>query len=204
MMVRAGGVDVLVDPGTYDYFSFPEWRRYFRSTRAHNTLALDGADQSSQLGLFLWGHRAVARCIDWRPRPGGGIVAGEHDGYRALPVPATHRRTLDLDRATRTLTIADDVLSEGAHDLELSFHFSEQCDATLDGHRVAVAFPGGWAVLRFDERLVVTLSKGGEIGQGGWVSRGYHRKAPAWTARGTLRASTNVTIHTRLQFGELK
>jgi len=59
-------------------------------------------------------------------------------------------------------------------------------------------------VLLFDERLAVTLSKGGEIGQGGWVSRGYHRKAPAWTARGTLRASTAVTLQTRLQFGELK
>jgi len=204
VMVRAGGVDVLVDPGTYDYFSFPEWRRYFRSTRAHNTLAIDGADQSAQLGLFLWGHRAVARCLDWHPRPGGGTVSGEHDGYRVLPVPATHRRTLDLDWATRTLTITDDVSSAGAHDLELSFHFSEQCEATIDGQHVAVAFPGGGAVLLFDERLAVTLSKGGEIGQGGWVSRGYHRKAPAWTARGTLRGATTVTLKTRLQFGELK
>jgi predicted RNase H-like nuclease (RuvC/YqgF family) len=59
-------------------------------------------------------------------------------------------------------------------------------------------------VLVFDERLTMTLSKGGEIGQGGWVSRGYHRKASAWTARGTLRASAAVTLQTRLQFGELK
>jgi len=102
------------------------------------------------------------------------------------------------------LTITDDVSSAGAHDLELSFHFSEQCEATIDGQHVAVAFPGGGAVLLFDERLAVTLSKGGEIGQGGWVSRGYHRKAPAWTARGTLRGATTVTLKTRLQFGELK
>lgn len=30
--LRAFGSDVLVDPGTYDYFSYPTWREYFRST----------------------------------------------------------------------------------------------------------------------------------------------------------------------------
>ena len=56
--LRAFGTDVLVDPGTYDYFTHPEWRRYFRSTQAHNTVEVDGLDQSQQLGLFLWGARA--------------------------------------------------------------------------------------------------------------------------------------------------
>jgi hypothetical protein len=56
--VRAFGRDVLVDPGTYDYFSFPAWREYFRSTRAPPRLVLDGLDQSSMLGPFLWGRRA--------------------------------------------------------------------------------------------------------------------------------------------------
>jgi hypothetical protein len=201
--VRAGGVDVIVDPGTYDYFSFPEWRRYFRGTRAHNTIAVDGADQSAQLGLFLWGHRASATCLEWRPRPGGGIVTGEHDGYRALPVPVTHRRTLDLDRQSRTLTIADALMSGGPHDVEVSFHFSEACEAIADGHQVIVVFPGGRAVLALDERLTVTLTKGGQSGQGGWVSRGYHRKSPAWTVRGKFRAPSSVTLECRICFDAL-
>src|SRR6185436_14954164 len=111
--VRAGGVDLLVDPGTYDYFSFPAWRQYFRSTRAHNTITVDGHDQSELLGSFQWGRRASARRLDWRPRPGGGAVAGEHDGYRRLPSPVTCRRSLDLDRPSRMLTITDEIESEG-------------------------------------------------------------------------------------------
>jgi uncharacterized heparinase superfamily protein len=200
VMVRAGGVDVLVDPGTYDYFSFPEWRQYFRSTRAHNTVAVDGMDQSVLLGSFLWGRRASATCLDWRPRPGGGSVAGEHDGYRRLSSPATCRRTLDLDQPSRTLTMTDEISSDGPHDLRVFFHLSEHCDARLDGHRVTLDFPGGHAVLTLDERLTTTLSRGDDIG---WVSRGYHRKAPAWTVSGTMRGVRSLTLGCQLQIGEL-
>ena len=69
--LRAFGEDVLVDPGTYDYFTHPEWRRYFRSTRAHNTVEIDGLDQSTMDGPFLWGQRATARCLGWEPTPRG-------------------------------------------------------------------------------------------------------------------------------------
>jgi hypothetical protein len=201
--VRAAGVDILVDPGTYDYFSFPEWRRYFRSTRAHNTVTIDGVDQSEQLGLFLWGHRASARCLDWRPRPGGGVAAGEHDGYRRLEAPATHRRRLDLDRSTRTLTIVDEIASGGAHDVDVSFHFGEQCDVRADGARLSITFPGGTSTLALDSRLTLSLIKAGEPEQGGWVSRGYHRKSAAWTARGTLRGVASATLTSTLTIGPL-
>ena len=42
--VRHGGVDMLADPGTYCYHGEPEWRAYFRSTIAHNTLELGRAE----------------------------------------------------------------------------------------------------------------------------------------------------------------
>jgi hypothetical protein len=44
--VRHGGVDILADPGSYCYHGETEWRAYFRSTLGHNTLELDGANQS--------------------------------------------------------------------------------------------------------------------------------------------------------------
>ena len=201
--VRAGGVDLLVDPGTYDYFSFPEWRQYFRSTRAHNTITVDGQDQSELLGSFQWGRRASARRLDWRPRPGGGAVAGEHDGYRRLPSPVTCRRSLDLDRPSRMLTITDEIESEGRHDLAVFFHLSERCTARADGRRVTIDFPGGQAILTLDERLALRLVRGGDAVGIGWVSRGYHRKTPAWTVAGTIGGVASITLRTQLQIGEL-
>lgn len=48
-----GGKHVLTDSGTYSYNLNKNLRRYFRSTRAHNTAFL-GADQSTQVGSFRW------------------------------------------------------------------------------------------------------------------------------------------------------
>jgi hypothetical protein len=203
VVVRAGGVDVLVDPGTYDYFSFPEWRQYFRSSRAHNTVTIDGRDQSVQLGSFLWGRRASAQCLAWQPRPGGGSVAGEHDGYRDMPAPVTCRRTLDLDRPSRMLTITDEISSTGTHDVSVFFHLAERCAAKADGNTITIDFGVGHAVLVLDDQLTASLSRGGTVGEGGWVSRGYHRKTPAWTITGTIRGATSLKLHTRLRFGEL-
>lgn len=198
IVVRAFGVDLLVDPGTYDYFSAPEWRRYFRSTRAHNTVTLDGEDQSVQLGSFLWGRRAAARLIRWTPRPGGGIVEGQHDGYAAEGAGAICRRALDLDRASRTLTIADEIVAEGPHDVAVFFHLSEQCDIRQKGHRISIDCGPGRAVLSLDDRLAVSTSKGAGVDAGGWVSRGYHRKAPAWTICGRVRSAGQIAIRSLL------
>ena len=201
--VRAGGVDLLVDPGTYDYFSFPAWRQYFRSTGAHNTVMIDGQDQSDQLGSFLWGRRANARCIDWRPCDGGGTVVGEHDGYGRLADPVTCRRTVDLDRQSRTMTIVDEISSRDPHDVAVLFHLADHCDARVDGHDVHIRFSAGRAVLRLDPQLAVTLSNGGDAPHGGWMSRGYHQKTRAWIVAGATRSAGPLTLQTRLEISKL-
>ena len=193
--VRAFGVDMFVDPGTFDYFTYPEWRQYFRSTPAHNTVGIDGQDQSVLLGSFLWGARANARCIDWQPRDGGGTVAGEHDGYTRLPDPVTCSRSLTLDPSTRTLRIVDRVSAKGRHQVALYFHLSEFCAVEKRGSDVHIDCGEGRAVLRIAGGLNIELNRGGGPEQGGWVSRGYHRKAPSWsiTARTETDGSAEFT-----------
>jgi Heparinase II/III-like protein/Heparinase II/III N-terminus len=200
--LRAFGTDVFVDPGTYDYFSFPRWREYFRSTRAHNTVVIDGADQSVMLGPFMWGARARARCLRWEPRPDGGAVAGEHDGYTRLGDPVMHRRTLELDGRSRVLTLRDEIAARGRHDVEACFQLSEHCIAShAGGHRYEITAGGGTVTLEVDPRLSVTALSGSEDPPGGWVSRGYHRKVPSTTlvSRGESRGTT--TFVTRVQIG---
>lgn len=194
--LRVRGHDVLVDPGTYDYFSFPAWRQYFRSTRAHNTVAVDDQDQSVMLGPFLWGARAQARCLAWAPAGEGGRVAGEHDGYRRLADPVVHRRTLDLDARTRVLVVRDDILARGSHAIAIHFHLAEDVAISAVGpNRFRLTVGSTTATLELDANLTAETLAGSEDPIGGWVSRGYHRRTPATTliARGQSRGASTFT-----------
>jgi hypothetical protein len=96
-----GGNEFLIDPGTFCYHSSGLWRSYFRGTAAHNTVRIDGEDQSVAGGPFLWRH--VAHCqAEYVVENSEFIeVQGFHDGYRRLVDPVIHRRNL---RKTMTLS----------------------------------------------------------------------------------------------------
>jgi uncharacterized heparinase superfamily protein len=177
-VVRVGGRDLLVDPGTYDYFSFPEWRTYFRGTRAHNTIMIDDQDQSPILGSFMWGTPAACRCVAWEPSDDGGRVVGAHDGYMRLSDPVRHQRELKLSGDEGRLTIRDQIFARGKHAARMMLHFAEGCRVTrADGNRFVIELADGTHVLSLDRTLVVQVIEGGSEPGGGWVSRGYHRKS---------------------------
>ena len=199
VMVRAFGDDLLVDPGTFDYFTYPEWRRYFRSTSAHNTVAIDGTDQSEMRGLFLWGRRANTRRTEWLDDSVRPAVAGEHDGYSRLTDPVTHSRRLELDRPARILSIVDTITAAGAHDVCLSFHVAESCTVEQDGQVVRIRAPRGTARLVLDPALSVAVLRGSTNPPGGWVSRGYHRKLPAATVVASARLRGTTSLSSRLE-----
>lgn len=192
-ILRAGGHDVFVDPGTYDYFRYPQFRNYFRSTRAHNTVMLDDTDQSEMLGPFLWGARANARCLTWEPRDNGGRVSGEHDGYTRLEDSVLHRRTLDLDGEFGLLTIQDDIEAQGQHEVAIFFHLAEDCEIREVGaHRYKITVHENTVVLQLDEKLKVDILTGSEEPISGWVSRQYHQKRTSATivCRSATKGST--------------
>ena len=139
--VRYGGVDVLADPGTYCYHGEPAWRSYFRSTIAHNTVELDGQSQSSDGGPFLWLRHANAREIDVRDVGERAEWTAEHDGYPSLDPPARHRRSVRLDRASRSIDIVDEI-DGGGHDLRLAFHLGPEVEVELDGASAILRWPG--------------------------------------------------------------
>lgn len=198
--LRAFGVDVLVDPGTYDYFTYPVWRNYLRSTRAHNCVVVDDVDQSEMLGPFLWGTRANAHCLRWEPQSQGGSVSGEHDGYTRLADPVIHRRTLELDSASGTLTIRDEIDARGSHAIAVYFHFSEFCTVLStrnSGYEIAVG--DGHVVLEMDPALSHETLTGSEAPIAGWVSRGYHHKTPATTIIGRTASHGKMTLVCRVK-----
>ncbi|NLX21146.1 MAG: hypothetical protein GXY55_05660 [Phycisphaerae bacterium] len=183
--VRSRGKELLVDPGTYDYFSHGQWRDYFRSTQAHNTIVVDGADQSEMLGPFLWGKRASSRCLLWHPVDNGGSVSGEHDGYARLPGRVMHRRTISLDGSIRRITVEDSLTGDGPHQATISFHLAPGCTvfSPATGQYVA-RWQHNTLSLSFSDVWAVSVVQGSEHPILGWVSRAYHQKCAAPTVIG--------------------
>lgn len=190
----------IADPGTYTYHREHSARDYFRGTRAHNTLTINGADQSQIGGPFMWVKSANAKMEE--PIEQGAVVrvAGEHDGYEQFGV--LHQRELLLDRNADTLEITDHIQIGSADEttLELNFHFAPDVVLTLEDGIAVATRPDTTDALRMDLAgdWAWCLYKGSESPMAGWYSPKLGRKVPAWTLRGTRVSRESQTVVTRL------
>jgi hypothetical protein len=200
--VRYGGVDILADPGTYCYHGESAWRSYFRSTIAHNTVELGGRSQSRDGGPFLWLRHASAREIDIRDFGEVTSWTAEHTGYTILDPPARHRRTVRLDRASRTIDIVDEIDSD--HDIRLAFHLGPDVRVELNGASAVLIWPGAarpvTARLELPGRLQWRVHRGESDPILGWYSSGLGRRIPTVTLLGRGRSAAGEQLSTQLRF----
>ena len=200
--VRYGGVDVLADPGTYCYHGEPAWRSYFRSTIGHNTVQLGGQSQSREGGPFLWLRHASARELGVRDIGDAVEWSAEQDGYRVLHPSATHRRTVWLDRVSRSIDIVDEIHG-GPHDVNLAFHLGPEVEAEIDDGCSILRWPRastpGAARLELPP-LRWSLHRGETDPILGWYSPALGRRVPAVTLIGSGRSVPGESLLTRLEF----
>ncbi|MFD5124017.1 alginate lyase family protein [Streptomyces sp. NPDC058385] len=195
--VRHDGVDVLADPGTFCYHGQPEWRQYFRSTLGHNTLQLDGGDQSVSGGPFLWTRQARSRVLaaDTSNASGTGVVrwSAEHDGYQH----SVHRRRVELTAESQELRVVDEVRGPG-RDVRLAFHLGPAIAADLVGNRAVLTWikdgEGRSAVLDLPGQLSWQAHRGESDPPLGWYSAGFGRKEPTTTLVGTGSADGTALL----------
>lgn len=88
----ADGRAVIADPGSYAYTG--EWRDVFRETAAHNTVEVDGTPQCEFWGDFRAAFRPSVSPARVRRHGPIVVVTASHDGYRRLPDPVVHHRTI--------------------------------------------------------------------------------------------------------------
>ena len=176
------GHDVLVDTGrfVYDNSSWLDWAAYFQSTRAHNTIGVDGLDMGSLpdtpptvRGIRSYCHRADDNtnlaCVDL-----------SHNGWSFLDEPVFHRRRV-LWLKPDIWLVDDMVTGSGTHDFALCFNFAE---GTLDavGDSLTHRFKTRDTVITcqplITEGLSAEVFEGSEDPKAGWISYGYSIKHP--------------------------
>ncbi|UGQ47652.1 heparinase II/III family protein [Massilia endophytica] len=200
--LSAGGEELLVDPGTYAYHTQKAWRDYFRSTAAHNTVQVDGMDQSEIAGNFMWLHKANARLLAHDVSGGVQVFEGEHDGYRRLADSVLHRRKICFDSNRNVVVVKDILESSNDHEVVLHWHFAEGCavEKTPEGLRAAGS--------RVSMNMKCGLGEGAELLRcseapiGGWISRRFDEKTTITTAawRGRIRGTAEIVTEIALQW----
>ena len=205
--LRMGGVEILADPGTYCYHGEPRWRSYFRSTIGHNTVELLGRDQSISGGPFLWTKQADAEIVAVDGLEEASPVArwvAEQMGYVVQGGPV-HRRTVTLIRASRTLTIQDEMIGGRCEAVpaRVAFHFGPDVDCRLCQGTAHLSWRGGTAELELPERLKWTLWFGEQTLPFGWFSRSFGIKVPTFSLLGTGVARVDSPLISTLVAGKI-
>ncbi len=204
--VRHGGVDILADPGTYCYHGDPDWRHYFRSTLAHNTIEIDGRDQSDPGGSFMWTRHATTRRCGLEPvGPGSTRWAAEHDGYRTRDRPVRHRRQVDLHEVGRRLQITDDLWSHGSHLARVAFHLGPEVTAHQDGTALLLTWTGpdgspAQALLDLPVEAAWSTYCGSNEPILGWYAPRFGQKVPTTSLIGELAFRGHVELTTTIRF----
>ncbi len=116
------GRRLIIDSGVSDYFKDPATRNYFRSTRAHNTVVIDGEEQSQIWDVFRVARRARPRQAHWAEDDNLQWVSASHTGYERLTNPVFHNRKIAYVDS-RFWIIIDKLTASGQHVAESFIHF---------------------------------------------------------------------------------
>lgn len=199
--LSVAGKEILIDPGTYAYHTQKKWRDYFRGTSAHNTVRVDGLDQSEIGGNFLWLHHANARCHQYRTNSTRDEWVGSHDGYMRLAQAVRHRRRIMLDKVADSIRVEDILEGKGRHDVEIFWHFAESCEISEEANTWCARCGGAWAEFHFHKGLSVRLVKGSEEPALGWISRKFDEKQQVNAIVCEGRTEAGKSLVTEIRYG---
>lgn len=147
------GCTLVVDPGCYIYTADYDARNWFRSTGAHNTPAVDGAEINRFNPKLLWrlSNDAVPTIRHWSTSDDIDLLVASHSGYQRLSTPVTPVRGYMLERSTNRLFVADGFEGEGEHDVQVPYTFAPDTALT----NVA---PGLWHMSKSGQHFSLVVS----------------------------------------------
>ena len=162
------GRRVIVDSGCCRYEDRPI-RQYNRGNAGHNSVTIDGQNQSEVWAAHRCARRAYPTLEAFQEDPDGALLfIGSHDGYRRLPGRPVHQRTIRWQG--NLIRIDDRIKGTGRHHLVSTLHIHP--DMELDNRN------GGVVVSHADRPLARIQARGREIVeiQTGWYCPEFSRQ----------------------------
>ncbi len=212
------GMNTARDAGTYLYNADPPWDNRLISAAVHNTVTLNGQDQMTRAGRFLYLDKAQAQILAEERTDDGSLklVSAQHDGYRRFG--AIHKRTV-IAQDDGLWIVEDDIIPADGQKLEVThearLHWllpDWQYDFQEEDGQLQIFSPDGWIILSvsgnpFSARYM--LVRAGEILFGdnqqihpawGWYSPTYAAKKPALSFSVTVKSSLPIRFRSEWRF----
>ena len=126
-VLGAYGTCFIVDPGTYTYFGDFKQRRYFKSTKAHNSVVVDDKDPVDLKEIFELSHVPFARIQDCVTNDKCDMIVAMHNGYKSV----SHVREVFFVKPEYWIII-DLLEGDGEHVYDLYFHLDHGVDLWCD------------------------------------------------------------------------
>jgi hypothetical protein len=194
------GREFIVDAGTSVYNGANDWRTFFRSTSAHNTVVVDGASQCDPRGTFTWKTEANVRVRKQIMIPEIDYVDAEHDGFAAAK-GITHRRRLVSVRPNYWIVL-DELLGRGEHDFDFLYHFASETRLNVLGDenrgevdcRASIGDTGVQLFMYGSEPTRAEAVCGETKPIQGWVSQCYGDRHPSPVLRASIRGTPPVSM----------
>lgn len=201
--LSVGGREILVDPGTYAYHTKKEWRDYFRGTSAHNTVRVDGLDQSESGGNFMWLRKAKTICEEWVDETGVQRIRARHNGYERLIDPVSHEREIRFEAGSQRIIVEDLIECADTHSIERAWHFSEDCEVVIDGTQLRVRNQEKDIQISLAQDCMgqIDMYQGSEHPIYGWISRHFDHKLPTITVVERMDISGPTRLVAKIECG---
>jgi hypothetical protein len=196
-VLHINGRDVFADPGTYSYHTDPEWRKYFISTLAHNTVCINGENQAVFGGSTLWVTRFHTQILEIFHDDLWDRVYASHDGYKSLGI--RHSRKIELNRKTNDILITDflDTSAASEYRVEIPFHLSPYFTVTKERENSFIIKNGTTKVrLQCDPQLISEPVTGSDNPKLGWYSESFQIIQPT----SVIYCHTSVKFSARFAF----
>ena len=187
------GERVIVDTGALDYEPNAQ-RNFARGTAAHNTVQIDGAEQSEIWDVFRVGRRAYPLSAALTLLgPHEATFVGAHDGYERPRIATRHERTVRYSNGA--WHFEDRLAGMGRHLVESRVHFHPDVSArrTEDGVRISAAGGRPVATLRPSSNVELSIARGPYFPRFGTAQE---RDVVVMTLEAPLPTTISYTIET--------
>lgn len=187
----ADGIPFIIDPGTHVYSSDALSRNIFRGTAMHNTIVIDGQNQSEVYEKKLWDMRRKGRVelLRWKSDDKKDEIACCHNGYGNV----MHQRGVMYDKAEEMWVIDDLLTGEGEHCYEAHFHLDDGVIITHGEKSCLLEKSGKRLQFTFDSDSVFKV----EIKET-FLSKSYGLKEGGKEIVVAMNGSCPVTLHTTI------